>query len=109
MNPQPSLFDQPSPRIPRGWSISADFRRFHEANPQVYQEIVRLARLAKEFGHQRWGIGAIIEVVRWNNTITTEGEAFKINNNFRTAYARLVMATEPDLKDFFYTRTQRAG
>ena len=81
MTPQPSLFDQSSPRIPRGWSVGADFRRFHEENPHVYAAIVSEARAAMARGADHWGMKGIFEVIRWNSAMKTSGdECFKLDN-----------------------------
>jgi uncharacterized Zn finger protein (UPF0148 family) len=85
-----------------------DFQIFHEENPHVYDEIVRLARVAKTRGHTRWGIKGIFEVLRWSQMITNGDNEFKLNNNYTSAYARLVMENEPDLEDFFETRSIRS-
>lgn len=108
---QPSLFDQKAPtRLPQGVSIRTDFLRFHMENPHVYGEIVKLAREMKANNHERWGIKGIFEVLRWRYAIQTSGdECFKLDNRYTSHFARLVMEQEPDLKDFFQTREQRAG
>lgn len=80
------------------------FWRFHMNNPHVYEGLVALARQAKSMGIDHYGIAALYEVLRWNRAIQTSGDAFKLNNDFRAHYARLIMEVEPDLADFFETR-----
>lgn len=91
-----------------GSGIEADFRRFHEANPQVFREIVRLCRQAKGRGFDRWSINGVFEVLRWNQAIVTDEGKPKLNNNYRAFYARLVMELCPDLEGFFETRERTA-
>ena len=86
--------------------IHDNFVVFHNANPKVYWELVRLAKEAKTNGHQKIGIGMLWEVMRWNlfyqkNDPNSE---FKLNNNYRSRYARFVMDTNPDLVGLFETR-----
>ncbi len=84
------------------------FDRFHQAHPEVYDELVRLARQAKTAGQKRLGIAMLYEVVRWNRTIAglpEDGEPFKLNNDFRALYARLIMQCNRDLADVFETRS----
>lgn len=97
------------PRKPKP-TIDQAFRAFHKANPQVYRMLVRYAREAKGRGRTRLGIGVLWERLRWYVGIETyDGTtAYKLNNNHRAAYARLIMAQEPDLADFFETRQLRS-
>ena len=86
-------------------SIYARFKRFHAANPHVYENLVKLARDFRSKGsnhNRKLGIGMLYEVLRWNYYLTTEGEEeFKLSNDFRAAYARLIMEQEQDLLDAF--------
>ncbi|CAB4180862.1 hypothetical protein UFOVP1056_1 [uncultured Caudovirales phage] len=43
-------------------------------------------------------------MLRWETAMSTTGDDFKLNNNYRSRYARLIMATCPDLTDVFDTR-----
>lgn len=86
------------------WSAFADF---HSAHPEVYDELVRLARAGRQAGWERLGIGQLFEVLRWERMLSglpAEGERFKLNNNYRSRYARLIMSQEPDLADVFVLR-----
>ena len=87
-------------------SLDLQFADFHARNPHVYEELVRLAREASQRGHRHLGVGMLWEVMRWNALFrVAHGAAeFKLNNNFRSRYARLVMEREPDLADVFETR-----
>jgi hypothetical protein len=90
-------------------TIEADFWEFHHRNPIVYNGLVRLARKWRERrGTEKLGIGMLFEVLRWDLAISTEGDAFKLNNNYRSYYARLIMTREPDLEGVFETRRLNA-
>lgn len=80
------------------------FFKFNSDNPHVYLKIVELARKAKKAGKKNYGIKAIIEVIRWEEEVETEGKQFKLDNNYSSFYARLIMEWEKDLKGFFKTR-----
>src|SRR4051812_41132956 len=56
---------QVSPQKRRTRTIEELFVEFHTANPWVYRELVRLARVAKSNGRNTWGIGSLFEVLRW--------------------------------------------
>lgn len=85
------------------------FLDFHDQNPAVYQAYVRLSRmwLAQTHG-RKIGIGALTERVRWELSFATAGDEFKINNNYRSWYARLLMSQEPDLAELFELRRSAA-
>lgn len=88
-------------------SIEARFQRFHAQHPDVYHELVRLCYQAKDEGVEKVGIGMLWEVLRWNRTISGDPspeEDYKLNNTFRSRYARLIMEREPDLRGIFETR-----
>jgi len=90
-------------RVPES-ELQARFEAFHAANPRVYATLVRLAREARAVGHQRVGIAMLFEVARWQLSIQTTGDDFKLNNSYRSRFARLIMAQEPDLAGVFETR-----
>ena len=91
--------------------IQAAFEKFRAANPTVYVELVTLAREWRRTNpKRRVGIGMLWEVLRWRmNITTTDPSGFKLNNNFRSRFARLVMAQEEDLCGIFETRELQEG
>lgn len=104
-------FERPKDRRhERGQTIAEAFAEFHRANPWVYDTLVELARDLVNRGRKRVGIGMLFEVLRWHYQRNTTDPAadFKLNNNYRSRYARLIMAAEPDLRRAFETRRLRA-
>jgi hypothetical protein len=96
-------------RAARESKLAAEFLAFHEANPKVYEELVKLARQAKAKGRTTIGIGMLWEVLRWHFWLETKGDdEFKLNNNHRSRYARLIMGLEVDLAGVFVTRELRS-
>lgn len=83
------------------------FIAFHHDNPQVYSELVKLARQAKERGRRKLGVRMLWEVMRWNLTIMTKRPPrdFKLNDHYHSRYARLIMKKEADLAGMFEIRT----
>ena len=85
------------------------FDRFHSDNPRVYQVLVRLAReWVARFGGHKLGIATLYETARWQITLATNDAEFRLNNNWRSYYARLIMAQEPDLAGLFDLRASKA-
>lgn len=88
-------------------TIQQKFEVFHRLNPWVYGALEVLA--ADYMTHRRRiGIGMLFEVLRWQYGRTV-GDDFKLNNNFRSRYVRLLIAHHPEWADAFETRTLRAA
>lgn len=95
--------------VKRKPTIQELFEKFHADHPEVYDEIVRLARVAKANGHKRVGMKMLFELIRWHFIIDREYDAerersYTMNNVYTSRYTRLVMAQEPDLAEMFKTR-----
>ncbi|MCL6443143.1 MAG: hypothetical protein K6T83_06765 [Alicyclobacillus sp.] len=91
-------------------SLDEKFRQYHEDNPHVYATLVRLAREMKAKGYTHIGIGMIWETMRYQMLLTThDPEGWKLNNNYRSRYARLIMQQEPDLDGIFEIRELRSS
>lgn len=86
------------------------FFEFHGENPEVYNELVRLARRAVNRGKRRIGIRMLWEVMRWNLTIEVDqgDDEFKLNDHYTSRYARMIMERNSDLAGFFELRTLRS-
>jgi hypothetical protein len=81
-----------------------DFRAYHAENPEVYAKLREFALQAKASGRKHFGINMLHERLRWYTLIEAKHDTFKVNNNYRPYYARLLMAQEPELAGFFETR-----
>src|SRR6476646_2154736 len=82
---------------PQQDTIQARFEKFHATNPHIYARLVEAARRLMAAGKSKIGIGHLVEdVVRWAEERTFTGENYKISNDYRSRYARLIMEQEPD-------------
>lgn len=84
--------------------LDAQFDKFHADNPRVFDELVKLTEQAYTKGRTKIGIGMLFEVLRWNRMIHTTDPEFKMNNNYRSRYARLIMEMHPHLDGMFEVR-----
>lgn len=93
--------------------LDVRFFEFHTANPHVYEELVRRARVWRQrHGHRKLAIATLFEVCRWFHYMETDdpnGAAWMLNNSYRSFYARLIMEQEPDLAGVFETRQLHAA
>jgi hypothetical protein len=85
--------------------IDQAFYEFHHTNPHVYTALCRLARRWKSAGHDRCARNMLFETLRFDEGLRTGStDGLKLNNNFRSRYARIIQANEADLAGFFETR-----
>ncbi len=81
------------------------FEEFHRENPHVYERLRYMSLELVANGHSRIGMGMLFEVLRWSAMTTRDGD-FKLNNNYRAFYSRMLMENEPELRDVFELREQ---
>ena len=90
-------------------SIQEQFEEFHRSNPWVYSKLKNMALNLKAKGHKKIGIGMLFEVLRWEYYMKTDDPSgWKLNNNYRSRYSRLIMDQEKDLEGIFETRVLRS-
>ena len=80
------------------------FEQYHEDNPHVYDLFKHFTFELIEHGAKHYSPQAVIERIRWHTTIQTEGDAFKINNNWSAYYSRMFMQDYPEHNTFFRKR-----
>lgn len=90
-------------------SIDVRFARFHERYPEVYQAILRIARLQRDLGRRGLTMKWVVECIRADASITRDGDSpVKINNDYNSRYTRKLQAEYPDLGALFNTRGLRS-
>jgi hypothetical protein len=94
-------------------TIQEAFEQFHSENPQVYEELVALAREAHSNGATKLAIGMLWEVLRWRHKLYLRTEdrsqhLYGLNDHYRSRYARLIMDQERDLDGIFEVRRLRS-
>lgn len=85
--------------------IERRFAEFHHANPQVFDRLRMLALNALKRGEQRLGIANLVEYLRRDQE--TRGEPYRLNNSFRSLYARLLVHHHPELETLIEIRQRR--
>lgn len=86
-------------------SIDERFALFNSHHPEVYAELVRMARAKVAQGRRRISVKGLCEALRESDRFAsvTDGE-FKINNSYTSRYARMMVEREPDLADVIELR-----
>jgi len=108
MSEQQRLFD--SYKITRVENISkmatdTAFIAFHRANPWVVVELEKIAWEMLRSGRKKIGIQACVEIFRWEARRHTIGNDFKLNNNFCSRYARMILDRNPHWGQVFELRS----
>lgn len=108
LEPEPPMFphapawvDQSSPT-----TITARFWNFHCKHPDVLHALARLTRELTDRGHRHLGIAMLWETLRYKTMLGAAPgeEPFKLNNDYRAYYARLLMERLPELDGIFTVR-----
>lgn len=87
-------------------NVTGKFLTFHSKNPQVYSEFKRYAFDLINAGVKHASVALIIERMRWDSALRTEGDKFKISNDYRADFARLFAYDFPAYADFFKTKSR---
>jgi len=85
------------------------FNEFHSNNPHIFDELVKLALALKERGHNQYSIQGLFEVLRYRKAIKTADShsQYKLNNNYKPYYARMIMQRFAFFKGFFELREMK--
>lgn len=68
--------------------LEQKFNKFDNDNPMVWALFMRFADELINRGYKRLSASLVTERIRWESTIITRGDKFKICNNHRAYYAR---------------------
>lgn len=88
----------------RNWNLQKQYEAFDAANPQVYAKLVEITAFVVAAGKTRYGIAAIFERLRWILEFETDGNPYKLNNNYRAFYVRRLVAEHPEFASIFELR-----
>ncbi len=89
-------------------SLQDRFNTFHAENPHVLDTLLSLAQEAHTHGFKRIGIGMLYERARWELSLQTQGDVYRLNNDYRAFYARLIVDADPSLAGLFAMRRSAA-
>ncbi len=92
-------------------SIQEQFQRFDALHPEIYEEFRQIALDLLQRGRSHYGSKAILEVIRYHRILSgkSETEAFKINNNYSSRYARKLVEEDDRFGAFFELRELRSA
>lgn len=105
------MMSQPAFDFTKPLTRAEKFHDFHAHNPQVFAELEKLAQVMIAKGRKKIGIGLLFEVLRWEFYMNTDdpNSEFRLNNNYRSHYARLLIERNPELTDALELRHLRSA
>ena len=74
---------------------------WHKKNPEVYELFEKFTLQAIKRGQKRLSAWLIINRVRWETSVETYGDPFKVSNDYIAFYSRYFMHRYPQYKGFF--------
>ncbi len=91
-------------------TIQTAFEKFHQENPLIFELFTKYAQEVKDIGFSHYSAKAVFERVRWHVAIKTVSttDKFKLNNNFTSRYARMLITMDSTFDGFFRNRTLKA-
>ncbi|WP_107428685.1 hypothetical protein [Streptomyces kebangsaanensis] len=84
------------PVIDPGQSIQERFEAFHALNPWVLRHLEQLAADCVAKGFRSVGVGMLFELLRRRYGEATHGDAFRLNNSYRSRYVRFLIERRPE-------------
>lgn len=88
-------------------SLKQQWWCWHKQNPHVYELFKKYSFVAIESGHENLSAWLVVNRIRWETSIVTKGNDFKISNDYIAFYARLFMAHYPEYEGFFRTKEMK--
>lgn len=85
------------------------FADFHRANPEVFRLFCRFAEQLRKT-QDRGSAEQVWQRLRWEVRMWTDEQfsgRFKLDNRYRSKYARLLVKVDPSFKGWFRFRTRR--
>ena len=86
------------------------FEKFHQENPHVLTNLEALASKLISRGQKHIGIGYLFEILRYETfLVTNDPESdLKLNNSYRSHYARLLLERHPKWQNIIHIRALRS-
>lgn len=110
--PERTLFDPPiEAELVEPATIEGRFLAFHQAHPEVYAKLRLYALELVSAGWEHFGVSVVWERLRYETMLGARAgeDSYKLNDNFRSRYARLLIDQEPRLAEVFTVRQLRSA
>jgi hypothetical protein len=91
-----------------GNDLELAFRKFHAANPQVYEMLRALALHYVRRTKNKMRVIMLYECARWELSVNSP-RTFVMYKRFQFIYAQFLMDQEPELAGMLWHRTRRGA
>jgi len=88
-------------------TLKEKFDLWDEENPEVYKLFCKFTLQAAEKGHKRLSAWMIVNRIRWETSVVTVGNDYKVSNDFIALYARKFMQDHPEYDGFFSVKSMK--
>lgn len=75
-----------------------EWKSFHLGNRNVLKRIIHEIERGKRAGLKAISVKAIINAIRWDMTVETSGDGYKINDAYTGIYTHVIMCNFPEYK-----------
>mgnify|MGYP000877982731 CR=1 FL=1 len=89
-------------------TLDMKFAQWLDQNQHVLRVFVDRALAAQAAGRTRIGAKRLVEAMRWDTQLTTQGDEFRLNNNYVSRLARAAVKRRPELASLFEFRELRS-
>lgn len=106
---QLTLWEEEAAPGPEKTKAQKRFDKFHAKHPEVYSTVLHVSQLRRAQGIRRYAIAAIFEDARHHLHMQRNGATFpRLNNNYKSRYARLIVEQEEGFEGFFELRKMKS-
>ena len=84
------------------------FEMFQKDNEHVLFKLIELCELAVSSGRTKLSMNQMFEVLRWDYSLKTHAQDFKLCNNYRAYFTRLIRKVRPELGNLITSRGSKA-
>ncbi len=88
-------------------TLKEKFDIWNEENPEVYKLFCKFTFQAIERGHKSLSAWMIVNRIRWETSVVTTGDEYKVSNDFVALYARKFMGDYPQYDGFFRVKKMK--
>ncbi|MFD7639595.1 hypothetical protein ACFV4P_02985 [Kitasatospora sp. NPDC059795] len=101
---------QPATGTARQQTIQERFEQFHALNGWVLADLERLTAECIDAKFTKVSLGMLFELVRYSygRATLSADDDFRLNNDYRSRYARLLIEQHPEWAPYFEVRALRA-
>lgn len=88
--------------------IEDKFRELHKGKPEIYEAFKKVIFQLMNRGYKHYSADGVFHIVRFTTSAKME-DAFKINNNYVSLYARMFADDFPQYSTFFKFKPLKAA